>query len=266
MSPPSGLRFNLAVVSVLWRRDLKRFFRQRSRIVGALLQPLIFWFVLGSGLAGTFQMAGVPGLGYLEYFYPGIVAQIILFTSIFTTMSVIEDRGEGFLQAVLVAPAARGSLVLGKALGGTSIALLQAAAFLALAPWTGFPAGAIQWAPLFLFLLATGLCLTGLGFFMAWKLNSIQGYHAVMSVLLLPAWMLSGAMFPLPSGGGWLAAAMRANPLTYCVDGIRRSLYGRGADVPGAIAGLSTGAELAIVAVFALAALAAAARACGRRE
>ena len=125
---------NLATIQVLVRRDLTRFFRQRSRVLGALAQPILFWLIIGGGLDRTFHVPGSAGLGYREYFFPGVIMMIVLFTSIFSTMSVIEDRHAGFLQAVLVAPSSRGALVLGKTLGGVAVALLQAALVLCVCP------------------------------------------------------------------------------------------------------------------------------------
>src|SRR6266545_7632391 len=125
-----ALAFDLATTFVLWRRDLMRFAREKSRVVGALVQPLIFWLVIGSGMAKTFRLPGAQSVGYLEYFFPGVILMVVLFTSIFATMSLIEDRHQGFLQAVLVGPGSRVALVLGKCLGATTIAVLQATMFL----------------------------------------------------------------------------------------------------------------------------------------
>ncbi len=259
---PSLWRLNAAIVGVLVSRDLRRFFRQASRVVGALVQPLIFWLVIGSGMAASFRMPGAENVGYVQYFYPGIVMLVVLFTSIFTTMSVIEDRHKGFLQAVLVAPASRAALVLGKTLGGVAIALMQAAIFLALAPLAGFDVRAVEWPLLLLLLVGIGVGLSSLGFAIAWWLDSTQGYHVVMSVLLIPLWILSGAMFPLTHGPGWLLAVGRANPLAYAVAGVRRALYGGVA--PGA-APSSAALELGVVAAFAVAAVLVAVRVCSRR-
>jgi daunorubicin resistance ABC transporter membrane protein len=198
----------------------------------------------------------------VQYFYPGIVMLVVLFTSIFTTMSVIEDRHKGFLQAVLVAPASRAALVLGKTLGGVSIALVQAAIFLALAPLAGFDMRAIAWGELALLLVLVGVALSSLGFAIAWWLDSTQGYHVVMSVLLLPLWIVSGAMFPTAAGPKWLAIAARLNPLAYAVGGVRRALYG-GAPPGGASA--SAALELAVTAGFAVVAVVVAVRVCSRR-
>ena len=223
----SPARLNWATIAVLTSRDLRRFFRQKSRVIGALVQPLIFWLVIGSGLAASFRMPGAEQIGYVQYFYPGIVMLVVLFTSIFTTMSVIEDRHKGFLQAVLVAPASRTALVLGKTLGGVTIALVQAALFLALAPFAGFDLRTVDWPMLAGILFFTSVGLSSMGFAIAWWLDSTQGYHVVMSVLLLPLWILSGAMFPSTGGATWIRTLMHGNPMAYCVTGIRAALYGK---------------------------------------
>ncbi len=262
---PSARARNLATIAVLVRRDLVRFFRQRSRLIGALAQPLIFWLVIGGGLAGTFHVAGAEDVGYRQYFFPGIVMMVVLFTSIFSTMSVIEDRHAGFLQAVLVAPSSRAAIVLGKTLGGVTIALIQAALFLALAPYAGYPASQIDWPLAAAALLLSSIALTGLGFAIAWWLDSTQGYHAVMSLLLLPAWILSGAMFPVERTAGWLRAIMRANPVTYGVEALRAALHGGVSPDGVGMAGASIALQLGVLSAFAVATVALAAWACARR-
>ncbi len=254
-----------AAVGVLWRRDLTRFFRQRSRVIGALGQPVIFWLVIGAGLAGTFRVPGVEGLGYMEYFFPGVIAMVVLFTSIFSTMSVIDDRHAGFLQAVLVAPASRASLVAGKVLGGATVALVQAGLFLLMAPLAGFPPAEVWWGMLFTHLVLLSAGLTALGFFLAWFLDSTQGYHAVMSIALIPMWVLSGAMFPVASESRLLSWTMTVNPLTYGVQGIRRALSGGEIPAGVGVGGSGAALELAVVGAFATASLAAAVWACRRR-
>ncbi len=255
--PARALAYDLATAAVLWRRDLVRFFRQPSRHVGALGQPIIFWFVIGSGMSGTFRYgADGAGPGYLAYFYPGVVLMVVLFAAIFTTLSVIEDRHRGLLQSVLAGPGSRTALVLGKALGSASVALSQAALFLALAPAAGFPLAAVSWPLLLAALALVALALAGLGFAVAWAVDSPQGYHAIQMTLLVPLWVLSGAMFPVPADKPALAALMRANPISYGVSAVRRALAGAGA--PGALPG-SAGRDLAVCALFAACALALAA-------
>lgn len=260
---PSGIARELAAIHVLWQRDILRFFRQRSRVAGALVQPMLFWLVLGTGLSGTFRMQGAEGVGYMEYFYPGVVLMVVLFTSIFTTMSLIEDRHAGFLQAVLVGPASRASLVLGKTLGGTSIAMIQAVLFLCLAPFAGFSLASISWPMLIAHLVLGSAGLTALGFAIAWWLDSVQGYHAVMSVLLLPLWVLSGAMFPPPEGT-IMATLMKLNPMSYAAAGVRRALYGGTLPSGASVGGASAALELAVVAGMFVVTVALSARACRR--
>lgn len=211
----------------LWRREVVRFLRQRSRIVGALGSPLVFWFLIGSGLNRSFQ--GGPSMplqgGYLEYFYPGTLALIVLFTAIFSTISIVEDRQEGFLQGVLVAPVPRFAIVVGKVLGSTTLAVLQGAVFLLLAPLAHVQIHLADLPALFAVMLLVAFGLSGLGFLVAWWLDSTQGFHAIMNVFLIPMWILSGALFPATGAAGWVRALMLANPLTYGVSALRRLFY-----------------------------------------
>ncbi len=190
----------------LWHRDIVRFMRQGSRVVGALATPLVFWIVLGSGFGQSFRPAGGDDAGYLAWFFPGTIAMIVLFSAIFSTISVIEDRQQGFLQGVLVAPCPRMAIVAGKLLGGTTLALMQALPFLALAPLAGV---GLTWSavPATVGIIALlGFALTGLGFVIAWRLDSTQGFHAIMNLLLVPMWLLSGAVFPASGASGWVRA------------------------------------------------------------
>jgi ABC-2 type transport system permease protein len=219
----------------LTQREIVRFLRQRSRVMGAFAQPIIFWVLFGVGLGGSFRMPGAEngGLSYQAYFIPGIAAMIVLFTSIFSSISVIQDRNEGFLQGVLAAPIPRTSLVLGKIAGGTLLAFVQATLFIALAlvlkatglaPALDFSFGFGQLLGVLCMLLLMGLGLCGLGFFFAWRLDSVQGFHAIMSVLLFPMWLMSGAFFP-SEGSGWLKWIIAVNPMTYGVAGLRRIMF-----------------------------------------
>ncbi len=207
-------------------RELVRFFRQRTRVVGAVGQPLLFWVLFGAGLHGSFAPPpwAPPNMTYQEYFFPGVAVLIVLFTAIFSTISIIEDRREGFLQGVLAAPISRLSLVLGKLTGGAVLAELQAGLFLALAPLVGLSLTLPAALAVLAFLLLLAFTLTALGFLIAWPLDSTQGFHAIMSVFLMPMWLLSGAFFPAGETG-WLSWVIRLNPLTYGVAGLRRLLY-----------------------------------------
>ncbi len=219
-------RAAVASVHALWWREIIRFVRQRSRLVGAFAQPLVFWLLLGGGFSASFRPPGTPSdVGAMQYFYPGIIALVLLFTAIFATIAVVEDRKSGFLQGVLVAPIPRGSIVLGQALGGTTLAVVQGVLFLALAPLAGIPLSLGAVVAVTIVLVAVAFALTSLGLMIAWRMESTQGFHAIMNLILMPIWILSGAFFPAAGAPGWLGWIMRLNPLTYGMAALRRALY-----------------------------------------
>lgn len=218
-------RFLLPVVTIWWR-EVIRFLRQRSRLVSAIGQPLIFWLLLGGGLNASFNPPGVPeGTSYVEYFYPGIIALALLFTTIFATISIVQDRREGFLQGVLVAPVSRSGVVLGQALGGTTLALFQGTLLLFLAPMVGVPLSPFSVLSTLGVMLTLSFGLTNLGLIIAWRMDSTQGFHAIMNLILIPIWLLSGAFFPVSGVPILLEWTMKLNPLTYGIAALRRCLY-----------------------------------------
>ena len=212
----------LAIYS-LWLRDVIRFLRQPSRVIGALASPVLFWIVIGSGLGSSFT---ADGGGFLQYYFPGSLALIVLFTAIFSTISVIEDRQEGFLQGVLASPAPRVAIVVGKSLGSTTLAALNGGVFMLLLPWSGLAPGAFALLGTVAWVLLLGLALSGLGLVIAWPLRSTQGFHVIMNVVLVPLWLLSGALFPAAGASPWIRAIMRVNPMTPAVDSLRALLTG----------------------------------------
>lgn len=232
----------------LWLREMVRFIRQKNRVFGALGQPLLFWLLFGSSFSASFQPSLSVKMGYLEYFFPGILTMILLFTAIFSSFSIIEDRKEGFLQAVLVSPASRLSIVLGKVSGGATLALLQALLFLCLAPLV--PIHLTVWSVLALIIALwfLGLCLSALGFCLAWRMDSVQGFHAIMMLILMPLWFLSGAFFP-STGLPWILRGLMAlNPLTYGLSVVRHILYWNSPEV---LLGLpSFGLSVGLLGVF----------------
>jgi ABC-2 type transport system permease protein len=210
----------------LWWREIVRFYRQRSRVVGVIASPLLFWVVIGSGFGSSFRSGNAAGQQhYLDYFYPGALIMIVLFTSIFTMMSVIEDRKEGFLLSVMVAPVPRSAIVLGKVLGGTTLSAVQGLIFLAFAPLVGVRMDIGGFLLVILVVFLVSFALTALGFAIAWRMDSTQAFHAIINLFLIPLWLLSGAMFPISGASGWLGLVMRANPLTYGVEALRGLLY-----------------------------------------
>jgi ABC-2 type transport system permease protein len=218
----------------LWWREIVRFYRQPTRVVGVLASPLVFWLVIGSGFGTSFRSGGGPGQQhYLDYFYPGALIMIVLFTSIFTMMSVIEDRKEGFLLSVLVAPVPRTAIVLGKVLGGTTLSAVQGMIFLIFAPFAGVHLHPLQVLLVTLVVFLVSFSLTALGFAIAWPMDSSQAFHGIVNLFLIPMWLVSGALFSITGASKWIQWIMRLNPLTYGVEALRSLMYaGTNADFP----------------------------------
>jgi ABC-2 type transport system permease protein len=218
-----------AVGWLAWR-EVIRFVRQKNRVLGAFAQPLLFWALFAVGFHRSFRVSEIT---FAHYYIPGTLLLIVLFTAIFATISIIEDRREGFLQAVLVAPVPRWSAVLGKVIGGAMLGVGEGLIFLGLALLWGIPASGWQVLAAVALLTVAALGLTSLGFVIAWRMKSTQGFHVVMNLALMPLWLLSGAFFPLPAWDVQATGAekvlhlvMRIDPLTYTVAGLRRLLAG----------------------------------------
>ena len=231
----------------LWWREVVRFYRQRARVVGVILSPLLFWAVLGSGFGTSFRSGqGAGQEHYLDYFYPGTLVMIVLFTAIFTMMSVIEDRNEGFLLSVLVAPVPRAAIVLGKVLGGTTLAAAQGLIFLVFSPLVGIHMTLASFGLIVITVFLVSFALTALGFAIAWPMDSTQASHAIINLFLIPLWLLSGALFPLSKASGWIRWIMYANPLTYGVEALRILMY------PEYLSPFSLSASMLTLVLFAL--------------
>jgi len=213
------------VATALARREFTRFIRQPHRVIGSIGQPLIFWLLLGAGLTPSFDAPGLEGMTYMEYFYPGVLMMLILFASVFASITIIEDRDQGFLQGVLVAPVPRLGIVLGKVGGASLVALFQTAILLAAAPFVGLMVGFGGAVLLALTLILISLGFTALGFLFAWGMKSTAGFHAIMMVVMMPMWVLSGAFFPITGVPGWLYAIMIVNPVTHAMTILRAPFY-----------------------------------------
>ncbi len=210
----------------LWRREVVRFYRNISRVVGIVASPLLFWVVIGAGFGNSFRNPTTGGgQNYLDFFFPGALMMIVLFTSIFAMMSLIEDRNEGFLLSVLVAPVHRSVIVLGKVLGGTTLATMQGVLFLVIAPLLGIHFGLVQLLLVILDIFLVSFSLTALGFIIAWPMDSTSGFHAIINLFLIPLWLLSGSLFPVSTASPWMAFLMRINPLTYGTEALRNLLF-----------------------------------------
>src|ERR1700685_3613998 len=222
-APSAGL---LLPAFTLWWREIVRFYRQKTRVVGVLASPLVFWLVIGSGFGTSFRSGGGPSQQhYLDYFYPGALIMTVLFTSIFTMMSVIDDRKEGFLLSVLVAPVPRSAIVLGKVLGGTTISTIQGMIFLIFAPFAGIHVEVLQVLLVAVVVFLVSFALTALGFAIAWPMDSSQAFHGIVNLFLIPLWLLSGALFPMAGASTWIRFIMYLNPLTYGVDALAGLLH-----------------------------------------
>jgi ABC-2 type transport system permease protein len=227
----------LLAAASLARREVVRFLRQRSRVLGSLGQGLLLWVLIGGGFQASFRPPGAPdGMGYVEYSFPGIIALVVLFTAVFATIAVVEDRQSGFLQGVLVSPVPRWGVVLGQAAGSTLLAVGQAVILLPLAPLIGVPLGLTPVLATVGVMILVAFSVSGLGLIMAWRLTSTQGFHAIMSLILFPLWWLSGALFPQEGLPVWMAWIVRLNPITYGVAALRHALY---LSDPAAVAGLA---------------------------
>jgi ABC-2 type transport system permease protein len=237
-------------------RELTRFFRQKSRLMTALVQPMIFWGLFSAGFRNSF-VTGDGTSNYTQFLLPGMAAMIVLFTAIFSTISVIRDRNEGFLQGVLVAPVPRSAIVLGTVLGGTILAVLQATLFLLLGFFVGVELSWDQLLGAVGVLGLMGIGLTGLGFMFAWPMDSVQGFHGVMSVIMFPMWLLSGAIFPVDQLDGWFRWVVMLNPLSYGVAALRHVMGMQSQAI-------SLPLGLAVAAGFAIFTLAMSTRAAGK--
>lgn len=219
------------MVWVIWKRELIRFIRQPSRIIAAIGTPVLIWIFLGSGFSNSISFSGgeaggagaisAAGPSYSVYLLPGMMTLIAMFTAIFASISIIEDRKDGWLQSVLVSPCPRAAIAAGKILGGTTIAFVQSVVLLAALPLLGDRPGAIGVACTIIALALTCIAMTGVGVAFAWVSETTQGFHAVMNLVLMPLWFLSGAFFPVEGSAIWLGWIMRANLLTWCTMSIR---------------------------------------------
>ena len=203
----------------LWQRELIRFWRTKTRVIGVVASPLVFWLLIGYGS------------GDLARFYSGALVLTVMFSAIFSTISIIEDRREGFLLSMLVSPAPRTSMVLGKILGAATLAWIQGLIFLAFAPLAGVSITLADIVPIVAAIFLISFTLTGLGFVIAWKMETTSGFHAIMNLLLVPMWMVSGALFPMSTAHGWVKLLMRINPLTYSI-ALLNALLGIGGGMP----------------------------------
>jgi len=213
-------------IYILWLRQLKRYLRSRVRIVGSLAQPLLFLVALGFGFGPIYAKAG--GGNYMQFLAPGIVAMGILFTAMFTGIEVIWDRQFGFLKETLVAPVSRFNIMIGRTLGGATVAMLQGVAVFLLTLLIGFRPQSLSLLPLaFVFAFLIAILFTALGTAIASLLDDMQAFPLIMNFLIMPVFFLSGALFPLSGLPGAIEVVSKLDPLSYGIDGVRGALVGQ---------------------------------------
>jgi ABC-2 type transport system permease protein len=239
--PERGLQQDLRAVGVVWRRELIRFRSDRLRAVTSLVQPVLFLFVLGTGLSGLAGHGMPPGVSYKTFLYPGVLAMSVLFTAIFSAGSIVWDREFGFLREMLVAPVSRSAIVIGKCLGGATVATFQGIIFLALAGAAHVPYDPILFLTVIGELLLLSFTLTAFGVMMAARIKQMQAFMALTQMLVMPLFFLSGALYPLNGLPAWLTVLTRFDPLTYIVSPMRHAVFDHLTVSPQALAQLSPG-------------------------
>jgi ABC-2 type transport system permease protein len=237
--PERGLRQDLRAVRIVWQRELIRFKSDRLRLVTSLVQPVLFLFVLGTGL-GALAGHGLPvGVSFKTYVYPGVLAMSVLFTAIFSAASIVWDREFGFLREMLVAPVSRSAIVIGKCLGGATVATFQGIIILALAGAAHVPYDPILFLTVIGELLLLSFTLTAFGVMMAGRITQMQAFMALTQMLVMPLFFLSGALYPLTGLPTWLAVLTRFDPLTYIVSPMRHAVFSHLSVSPAAMSFLA---------------------------
>jgi ABC-2 type transport system permease protein len=223
--PERSLRSDLRAASIVWRRELIRFKRDRLRAITSLIQPLLFLLVLGTGLSALAGGSLPAGVDFKTFIYPGVLAMSVLFTAIFSAASIVWDREFGFLREMLVAPVSRAAIVTGKCLGGATIATFQGIVMLALAGLAGVPYNPVLLLTLVGEMLLLSFTLTAFGVMMAARIRQFQAFMALTQMLVMPLFFLSGALYPLHGLPAWLSVLTRLDPLTYIVDPMRSAVF-----------------------------------------
>jgi daunorubicin resistance ABC transporter membrane protein len=239
--PEKGLRQDLRAVSIVWRRELIRFRSDRLRAITSLVQPLLFLFVFGTGLSSLASRGMPPGVDFKTFIYPGVLAMSVLFTAMFSASSIVWDREFGFLREMLVAPVSRAAIVVGKCLGGATVATVQGIVILVLAGLANVPYDPVLFVILIGELLLLSFTLTAFGVMMAARIKQIQAFMALTQMLVMPLFFLSGALYPLNGLPAWLSVITRFDPLTYIVDPMRHAVFSHLSIAPAAAAVLSPG-------------------------
>jgi ABC-2 type transport system permease protein len=267
-TPEGALIRNLRTIGMVWRREIIRFRRTPARIVSGLAQPILFLFVLGAGIKPLVGETSAGGVDFQQFILPGVIAMSVLFSSLFSAISIVWDREFGFLREMLVAPVSRTSLVLGKAAGSGTVAAAQGLLLVAAAPIVGVHLDVLQILEVIPLLLLLAFALTALGIVIASRMQRMESFQMVMGLVVNPMLFLSGAIFPLVGLPAWLAVVTRLNPATYGIDPIRRVMLGESDAAPLTINGwvVPIWTEILIVLILGVAMLALAVRSFQKTE
>jgi ABC-2 type transport system permease protein len=222
--PARSVRSELRAIKVVWQRELIRFRQDRLRILVSLIQPVLFLFVLGTGLS-RIASAGTHGVNLRTFVYPGVLCMAVMFTAMFSAASIVWDREFGFLREMLVAPIRRSSIVVGKCLGGATVASFQGAIVIAMGPLVGVPYTLVLVVEVFLLQMVLAFSITAFGVMAAARVTQMQSFMALMQMLIMPMFFLAGALFPVAGLPSWLLILNRIDPLTYAVDPMRRAIF-----------------------------------------
>jgi ABC-2 type transport system permease protein len=222
--PARSARSELRAITVVWKRELIRFRSDRLRIITSLMQPFLFLFILGTGLS-TLASAGTHGVNFKTFVYPGVLCMAVMFTAMFSAASIVWDREFGFLREMMVAPVRRSSIVLGKCLGGATVAGFQAVIVIAIAGLVNVPYKPVLILEIFGLALLLAFAITAFGMTAAARMTQMQSFMAVMQMAIMPMFFISGALFSLAALPGWLTILNRIDPLTYAVDPMRRAIF-----------------------------------------
>ncbi|MEO6396682.1 MAG: ABC transporter permease [Devosia sp.] len=274
--PRGGLGHEIRAVLVVWEREMIRFTRDPARVISSVVQPLLFLFVLGSGL-GSLMQAGTGGVDFKTFLFPGVLSMSVLFTAAFAGISMVWDREFGFLREMLVAPVSTTAILLGKCLGGATVATIQSVVVLVLAGLVGVPYDPLMMLELLVLLFIMSFMITALGLVLASRVKQVQSAMPLVQMIITPLMFLSGALFPLSNLPGWLSVVTHLNPMTYAVEPVRSAVFDRLAISPAARAILDPGIfwgsyqvpvllQVGIVVLAALALLSAAVKLFARTE
>jgi ABC-2 type transport system permease protein len=222
--PPRSWRSELRAIKIVWRRELIRFRSDRLRIITALVQPLLFLFVLGSGLQ-QLSAASTDGVDLKTFIYPGVLCIAVMFSAMFSAASIVWDREFGFLREMMVAPIRRSSIVIGKCLGGATVASFQGVILICLAGLVDVPYDPVLILGIFGLQLLLAFSITAFGVMVAVRIKQMQSFMGVMQMIIMPMFFISGALFPVAGLPGWLTVLNRIDPLTYAVDPMRRLVF-----------------------------------------